>query len=645
MKAPRPAAPPLRPRRFLTSLALLSALSHELPARTDPAATTAQRLDQSKADPVVLNQARALADRAQALVFAKETPLITRAQDAAGLALPRHLKPAAEPADAEALALALARDDIHLARQLAEELPELAAAYRLSGLGVLKLRVLQQLGEIASWQPLARPESSAPDAPRTGQAHWLTLRALRDTLEVFPAADLPPDLATKLDLAFLDAAKPLFSDLRDKRLPFLKDPAPVPGAEPDAPPPLRREAAASSEWIQFHEAVLGLATRLGTEVCREEYDLALANLRVTLRQGDVNGAWRGGLPKAMEDHLNLARCARILAGRGETWLARSDFFPKHLGWISGHLMPGRSLMNTGGTAGLHPVDTRQEDFRRFYSREAVLLGQPQAWFFLQKWFAAPSADRFGIIALSDLSTASAEAPPLWSYSSFVPTLKWRDSWDDFGSALWTTVGYPGDPDTHLDRGHVSYFRRGRPILIEAGTPPPGGDAGLADYFASQAAHNVLQIGSKALTAATCTIRPGKINEAGGSAILNLTPSTNGLATSWSRKLDWDHDKLVITDQVTLAPGVREILRLRFHLGDAGPVAFTKPDPLTHAADSPVGRFEFKSVGPLVLEQSAQTNFTLFTDPTKPEPASHTCIEVRTASPVTSWRLETRVLSR
>ena len=108
---------------------------------------------------------------------------------------------ALEPEIRETFALAMS--DMGACQIVAEELPLIAAAFRLSGDQSLLHRVLEQLTEMASWSPIQRPGWTlyAPGhrlPPNGKDGNWLAtglgVRAIADSLEILPAGSVPDEL-------------------------------------------------------------------------------------------------------------------------------------------------------------------------------------------------------------------------------------------------------------------------------------------------------------------------------------------------------------------------------------------------------------------------------------------------------------------
>ena len=81
----------------------------------------------------------------------------------------------------------LSMSDFFLCRDLAEELPLVASAYRLSGDPLFLDHASAQLQEMTSWSPLQRKMGDAWGVFDVWLATGTGIRAIHDTLEILPA--------------------------------------------------------------------------------------------------------------------------------------------------------------------------------------------------------------------------------------------------------------------------------------------------------------------------------------------------------------------------------------------------------------------------------------------------------------------------
>jgi len=228
-------------------------------------------------------------------------------------------------------------------------------------------------------------------------------------------------------------------------------------------------------------------------------------------------------------------------------------------------------------------------------------------------------------------------------------VNWRSSWGEDATGVWVRGGHPDDQHDHADRGHVNYIFKGRPILIEAGTPAYHNPL-IGSHYASGFGHNVLQVGTNVpgrdvsgaqsphCTAALTVLR---LDDKGGAVTVDPTASYKEGVSRWIRHVAWDADQLTTRDEVTASSSA--ILCFRWHLGtEAKPeIVETKEGFKVSWADAVM-----TLAGDVKLEvsQESMPDHTLqsrkWEDPDLDH--WHTCLVVRTAKPETQAQVTMQV---
>lgn len=544
---------------------------------------------------------------------------------------------------------ALSMSDHASCLELWKELPLLAAAYGLSGEAAFRARVIEQLEEAATWSPLQRSGwccycrgSRMPADGKTGS--WLAtgtgVRAIATTLDIFPAAELPAALRAKLIALLEGEIREIVEDWQVRRQWFVQS-----------------HNVCTNQWVLPTEALVRACLTVGKEAHRQAYELGVANLLEAIDVHGPNGEFEEGLHYANFTVLSMLHAAHAMAAAGDRRALERPFLKRFALWSVHHLMPGRLAINAfdAFSAGALPRD--HAPMRELLAATAAILEDPFARWALAEQYDGPPADVAGLAAAA-LPPAKAQASaPLWACYERASRINWRSSWRDDATGLWVRGGHALDQHDHQDRGHVSFILRGRPVLIETGTPAYHHPQ-LASHFASGAGHNVLQIGlaqvapegakssgrlplpgwQKIQTVAPILVR--RLDDAGGEARVDGTLAYDGLAR-WFRNLRWSASELAVTDSVVLAEGGCEVLLFRWHLATSAKVAI-EGQGKEFIVRWPGIAMRINGSVALTLAQEERENHSLglreWDEPT-PYPR-HTCLLVRTAGPETALTLTT-----
>lgn len=191
-------------------------------------------------------------------------------------------------------------------------------------------------------------------------------------------------------------------------------------------------------------------------------------------------------------------------------------------------------------------------------------------------------------------------------------------------------------------GHVNLILRGRPILIEAGTPSYDNKL-MASHYSSGVGHNVLQVGSALPHNRVAPITVLRLDRTGGDVTVDATKCYDDVR-QWRRRVRWSSSELSVTDDVMLADGKQDIILFRWHLGTAEEATITG-DGKAFSVRWADAAMMLQGSAPLLVSQERLPDNTLESrgrDNESPDPL-HTCIIVRSRDRVAGLRLTTQVV--
>jgi hypothetical protein len=249
------------------------------------------------------------------------------------------------------------------------------------------------------------------------------------------------------------------------------------------------------------------------------------------------------------------------------------------------------------------------------------------------------------------------APSLVATYERATRVNWRDSWENDATGVWVRGGHATDQHDHQDRGHVNFIARGKPILVEAGTPSYHHKL-MMTHYTTGAGHNVLQTGTafpegtvdtgvlvkllgwqKARCVAPLTVH--QLDETGGRVLVDPTGCYDGLA-KWHRAVTWTADELTVEDDVALSEGQAEVILFRWHLGTEESVVIDGDGERWRVA-WPDARIALEASKPIAVTQLPMPDNTLQGhDGSENEGNVHTCIVVQTGEESGDLVLTTRV---
>lgn len=451
---------------------------------------------------------------------------------------------------------ALAEADKSAGHTLAHEIPLLAATYRLTGDPLLLERLIAQLEELVTWDPLQRPGWSVINAsvnlPQSGSdgvwlATGLGLVTLSQTLEILSEGSLPPELEAKIAEQIDREIKYSEHDWANKVSWFMKG-----------------NVAASNQWV-VPSSGLVVAAAMNLEKYRDAYELGVSNLLMSLSAIGEEGASSEGVGYAMHMTAPFLYMAAIASSSvGDDRLASHPFLQNFPEWLTLSFQPGQSVINAFD--GYQLARGIYHTMAANISSLAALSANAQLEWLLREQIGSTSSDLYGLMLLNGVNTALPEPPAYGSYErgSWVV---WRSDWGSDASGVWLRGGHHADQHDHNDRGHVNFIAGGKPLLIEAGTPGYGHKLKV-DRYDSVVGHNVLQVGGEIHPRRRpAPIAVNRLDASGGDVTIDAGAGYANVER-WTRNARWDADVLTVTDEVVLRSP--DVVVLRWHLGSQQP---------------------------------------------------------------------------
>lgn len=541
---------------------------------------------------------------------------------------------------------ALAMSDFIAARDLADELPLLAAAFRLTGEAVFRDRINAQLEEMSNWSPIQRHGwtlfargNRLPPGGKDG--NWLGtgcgVRTITECLNLMPADSVDAALVKKLRALLAKEIAGVVDDWKTKRPWFVRGNNPV-----------------SNQWVLPTEGLIEACLFLGVDEHREAYELGVRNLLMALDAHGPQGEFAEGFGYASFTLASMLHASHAMAVAGDRRAMDHPFLKRFPLWYTHHLQPSDMTINCFDAGAGYDAAVRM---RPLLSLIVACLDDPVANYALANLVGGPTNDLPGLVARSRLRGATRKTPPLFAAYEWATRVNWRRSWRDDASGVWVRGGHQLDQHDHQDRGHVNFIWRGRPILIEAGTPDYGNRLMPAQY-SSGVGHNVLQLGTnvpanpfepgKSLPLlgwqkrrALAPISVQRLDAKGGDVTVSCETGYDDLKR-WQRRVQWRANRLTVKDEVALSAGKTNLVLFRWHLGTAERVTIRNhgsraevswPDAkMTLTANAPI----------LILQVPLPDNTLRGHVPTEDEGNNHTCVVVQSREPQTGLRLETEV---
>ena len=377
---------------------------------------------------------------------------------------------------------ALAMSDFGTGNLLRDELPLLAMAYRLTGEKVFLDRIVAQVEEAVTWSPIQRPgytlysPSPKPVPADFNDGNWLAtgtgIRGLGDMLDILPEGSLPEPLVEKVHSLLRKEIASIADDWHTKRSWFIRSNNPR-----------------TNQWVLPTEGLIRACIVLGKESHPEEYELGVRNMLKALDAQGPEGEFYEGIGYANFTVTSMLHAAHAMAAAGDRRAIDHPFLRRFPTWMAHHLQPGRFRINCFDAGGAK-TPRADKGFRGILSLFLLLTNDPVARWTLGNQFSGSSDDLIGLLAKA---TAGPEKEPaLFADYDSARRVNWRSSWGDDASGVWVRGGHPLDGHDHHDRGHVNFIYRGKPILIESGTPSYDNPR-IHTHYSTVLGHNVLEV--------------------------------------------------------------------------------------------------------------------------------------------------------
>lgn len=488
--------------------------------------------------------------------------------------------------------------------------------------------LIAQLSEVATWSPLQRPgwtlfsPSQRLPAGMSRDGVWLVHGSLMPELVIVLAdlkSELPESLITQLK-EFLEREVNQIKSDWEQRIPWY----------------VKSNEARSNQWAMPSIGMLAGAMYLGTEYL-DAYNLAVKNLVAFGRAQGESGSYSEGT--AYSD-MTLSRVLPVISlavQGGDDRLARlSEFYKNHAAWRLRNLFPkGRNV---------EAFDNRSV-FWNSTAFEISRLGKSlQPGFdldaILHKVNSNPSfTGTFADIVfhLFPGPTSNGNLAPFHFYGN-QQLLTWQTELaSNDSNAIWIRGNSLNDSHFHRDGGHVSIFKSGQPLLIEAGSP----DYGDPEYgiYASAAGHNVLQAGMPKgkNVRASCPIDVQTLDNNGGKISIECRDAYTGVH-SWKRMVQWDDSKVTISDSAFLRTMASDTETwFLFHTAEDSPLSFARREEKEVLVTLPnsTSTIRFTSSTPFVVDDTPCKSVVMG-KPTQPK--TFRCIAVRPKSRTDSFKL-------
>jgi len=527
---------------------------------------------------------------------------------------------------------ALAMSDYGTSRAINSELPLLAAAYRLSGEETFRSRILIQLEETVTWSPLQRPgytlytPSAKAVPPDFNDGNWLAtgmgVRALADTLEIMPSGSVPDALLEEINLLLTKEIDSIADDWRTKRSWFIRSNNPR-----------------TNQWVLPTEGLIRACLVLGNEKHPEEYELGVRDLLAAMDSQGPKGEFYEGIGYANFTVTSMLHAAHAMAVAGDRRGLDHPFLRRFPAWMAHHLQPGRFRINCFDAGGAK-TPTTDGGFRGLLSLFVALTDAPVARWTLNNQFSGTSDDFVGLLARG--SAGEIRDPGLLARYESATRVNWRSSWADDATGVWVRGGHRLDGHDHFDRGHVNFILRGRPILIEAGTPSYDNPR-IHTHYSTVIGHNVLEVPGTVMKKSPASITVHRLDGDGGEVLVNPTAGYTAVER-WHRNVTWNESHLDVVDEVVFPADELKKAVFRWHLGTQGDVRIAGNGQQFVVTWEDV-EITFESSVPLSAETELLPDNTVNLGERIGPDHLHRCVLVRTAEPCNAWTLKTSVVGK
>lgn len=452
-----------------------------------------------------------------------------------------------------ALQFGLASGDMAASRVMLDELPLLAAAYRITGSQKIQEYLVRQLSEIVTWDPFQRPGwtiASRRGAPQEGgDGVWLAtgtmIQALAITLTILPPDVLPPDVDVAVREAIAREVNLTYDDW-SRAVPWY----------------VQSGKANSNQWIVPSSGLVIGSAFLGREKFAEAYELGVSNLNKSLQTVGSDGSMDEGYAYGLSWNLTAFLLTNYFMDQiGDDTFSKLEFFKKVPHWVAMYFQPGVNFVNAFDNFGGQRGSTREKVSE--VTRTAGISHSKELTWLIENVLQGPSADFFGLLVFGLIELGDSTPPPLWGAFEKSAMFVWRSSWDLDASGLWVRGGSNDEFHDHHDRGHINFIASGVPILIESGTPGYSHPRKRDDYNSARG-HNVLYLGENIFPLkAEATISVERVDERGGAIKVDATACYPELE-SFTRHVTWGLTDLSVIDTLSAKDGESAVANFLWH---------------------------------------------------------------------------------
>jgi hypothetical protein len=542
---------------------------------------------------------------------------------------------------------ALAMSDFAACRTLSDELPVLAAAYRLTNDKAFLERAIAQLAEMVSWKPLQRPGwtlySPGHRLPPDGKdGNWLAtgcgVRAIGDTLDILPEGAIGKSLQERIVELLEGEIAGVRDDWETRRPWFVSSNNPI-----------------TNQWMLPTEGLVRACLILGVDENKEAYDLGVKNLLMSMDAHGRQGEFEEGFGYASFTMTSMLHTAHAMAVAGDRRAIEHPFLRNFPTWLVHHFQPGDYVINCFDAGGSFGASKSSQSLLALF---AVCTGSPVARWALEHQLGGPSNDLSGLASRGLGPVDKDAAPPLFASYERATRVNWSSSWDSDATGVWVRGGHELDQHDHQDRGHVNFISRGRPILIEAGTPSYDHSL-MMTHYSTGVGHNVLQLGTEfpvetadagkhfwlpgwQKRGGVAPISVARLDASGGEVTVDGSSCYDGLGR-WLRRVKWGVGDLEVEDEVSLREGAgKEVILFRWHLGAEEEVSIAG-EGMEYTVTWGDARVSITADVPLVVSQTPMPDHTLAGHDGSEDPANkHQCVVVQSKDPVSALRLNASV---
>ncbi|MGZ0655704.1 hypothetical protein ACWPKS_08865 [Coraliomargarita sp. W4R72] len=443
---------------------------------------------------------------------------------------------------------------------LSEELPLLAAAYRLTSDPDILDYLERQLEEVLTWDYFQRTGwtigshlgkgEPAPSLVYSGV--WLgtgsMLQALSLMFEVLPAGALPVDLEDDIKTRMGEEIELTYYDWTNEIPWYTKN-----GGKLN-----------SNQWIVPASGLVAAAS-LDRATYGVEYEYGVDALSQSLELTGLDGSLGEGFGYGLTwTSLSFILANHYMVLSGDDRFANDPFFSGFPEWACSGFMPGESIVNA--------FDFYESQYGRSHSMNpdatqlaALYANSPLAWV-VENWLGGANVGFYGLLLReSELAAIDLPVPKLWGNYELSSMFIWREDISETASAMWLRGGSTSDFHNHHDIGHVNYTVGGVPVFIEAGTPGYAALNKKTDYD-SAVGHNVWRMNGDIYPKKNIDsqVEMLSVSDSDGSVQVDLSEVYPELDI-FSRKVTWTPTMLIIYDTFSALVGTTVEPEMTLHL--------------------------------------------------------------------------------